>query len=318
MNFDVFNGDADGICALVQLRLAQPVESVLVTGVKRDISLLKRVQAKAGDKVTVLDISLDKNRQPLLELLDVGCEVFYVDHHQASDIPEHSNFSALIDTNADVCTSLLVDRYLNHRFTAWAVTAAFGDNLNQSAAIAAKGLSLSEQKLNKLRLLGVYINYNGYGVSLDDLFFSPDKLYQLLSSYESPFQFMADRPDVYKKLQDGYAHDMTLAQKTSSEYLTDKIAVFILPNEKWARRVSGVWSNELANAHPERAHAVLSVNQKGGYTVSVRAPLENKVGADVLCSGFQTGGGRKSAAGINNLPFEELSFFISAFQEQYR
>ena len=59
---DVFNGDADGICALQQLRLAEPIQSVLVTGVKRDINLLQDVQAGKGDEVTVLDISLDKNR----------------------------------------------------------------------------------------------------------------------------------------------------------------------------------------------------------------------------------------------------------------
>ncbi len=45
--FDVFNGDADGICALLQLRLANPLESILVTGVKRDIRLLQRVDAVA-------------------------------------------------------------------------------------------------------------------------------------------------------------------------------------------------------------------------------------------------------------------------------
>lgn len=39
---DVFNGDADGICSLVQLRLAEPRESELVTGIKRDINLLKK------------------------------------------------------------------------------------------------------------------------------------------------------------------------------------------------------------------------------------------------------------------------------------
>ena len=32
--FDVFNGDADGICALHQLRLADPLDSTLVTGLK--------------------------------------------------------------------------------------------------------------------------------------------------------------------------------------------------------------------------------------------------------------------------------------------
>ena len=34
-DFDVFNGDADGICALQQLRLSRPLASTLVTGVKR-------------------------------------------------------------------------------------------------------------------------------------------------------------------------------------------------------------------------------------------------------------------------------------------
>ena len=53
MNYDVFNGDADGICALLQLRLAEPLDSKLITGVKRDISLLKQVDASSGDSVTV-------------------------------------------------------------------------------------------------------------------------------------------------------------------------------------------------------------------------------------------------------------------------
>ena len=30
--YDVFNGDADGLCALHQLRLAEPRDAVLVTG----------------------------------------------------------------------------------------------------------------------------------------------------------------------------------------------------------------------------------------------------------------------------------------------
>ncbi len=58
MQIDVFNGDADGICALIQLRLAKPVEAKLITGVKRDIQLLEQVMVQAHDSVTVLDISL--------------------------------------------------------------------------------------------------------------------------------------------------------------------------------------------------------------------------------------------------------------------
>ena len=64
MQYDVFNGDADGICALHQLRLARPQpEAELVSGVKRDIKLLDRLTGKAGtgDQVAVLDISMASN-----------------------------------------------------------------------------------------------------------------------------------------------------------------------------------------------------------------------------------------------------------------
>ena len=61
--FYAFNGDADGLCALQQLRLVDPRDATLVTGVKRDIQLLRRVNAATGDEVTVLDISLDANRE---------------------------------------------------------------------------------------------------------------------------------------------------------------------------------------------------------------------------------------------------------------
>jgi single-stranded DNA-specific DHH superfamily exonuclease len=318
MNYDVFNGDADGICALLQLRLAEPLESILITGVKRDISLLKQVEAKAGDRVTVLDISLDKNRQPLLDLLKNDVEVFYVDHHQASEIPEHANFRALIDTSNKLCTSLLIDQYLGHRFTSWAVAAAFGDNLEHSAIAAAKRLNLTEDQLESLKELGICLNYNAYGSFVDDLHFAPVSLYQAMCGYLSPLDFIADRLDIFTQLKNGYAEDMVLAEQTEAEYQTEKVAVFILPDAKWARRVSGIWSNELTNRYPDRAHAVLSHNHLGGYTVSVRAPLNNRVGADELCKQFLSGGGRKAAAGINHLPDTLLNSFISSIVYCYQ
>jgi len=45
--YDLFNGDADGICALIQLRLAGSCESTLITGVKRDIALAQQVPVDA-------------------------------------------------------------------------------------------------------------------------------------------------------------------------------------------------------------------------------------------------------------------------------
>jgi hypothetical protein len=92
----------------------------------------------------------------------------------------------------------------------------------------------------------------------------------------------------------------------------------MLPDVAWSRRISGVFGNELANQFPNRAHAVLTLNRQGGYLISVRAPLNNRTGADELCSSFATGGGRKSAAGINHLPKEQLEYFIQCFAEKYR
>lgn len=317
MQFDVFNGDADGICALIQLRLAEPIEATLITGVKRDIALLQRVQAGAGDSVTVLDVSLDKNRDALQDLLQRQVEVFYVDHHQASDVPVHPYFKALIDTDAQVCTSLLVDRHLGHRFTAWAVAAAFGDNLEQSAAKAAESLGLSPSQREQLRHLGICINYNAYGSDIADLHIAPDRLYKELCCYVSPFDFIAEQAELFERLQEAYRADMAQAEQWPAEFVSAGGAVFVLPDSKWARRVNGVWSNALANAHPGRAHAVLTPIHGGDYQVSVRAPLNTRIGADDLCQRFPSGGGRKAAAGINRLPADQLSSFIDAFARYY-
>ena len=60
------------------------------------------------------------------------------------------------------------------------------------------------------------------------------------------------------------------------------------------------------------------VSKAGGYTVSVRAPVAKPVGADELCARFDTGGGRKGAAGINLLPPSQLAVFTDAFRAAYR
>jgi hypothetical protein len=142
-------------------------------------------------------------------------------------------------------------------------------------------------------------------------------LYRELERYASPFVFMADNPVIHQQLLTGYAEDMSQAQAIRPEYQTDTVSVHILPDAAWARRISGVLGNQLANQNPERAHAVLSYNAQGGFQISVRAPLTTKTGADELCSSFITGGGRKSAAGINHLPIDELPAFMAAFEKKY-
>lgn len=315
---DVFNGDADGICALTQLRLAQPRQARLITGVKRDIELLENLQAGAGDQVTVLDVSLDKNRKDVSRLLDAGAEVFYVDHHFAGEIPQSERLTTIINEAPDVCTSLLVNGHLKNRYLAWAVVGAFGDNLKKSAETMARHLDLDEPKLRQLEDLGTYLNYNGYGERIEDLHFAPDELYRLVSQHESPFGFINEAREHFGKLADGYRTDMGKAESTQPHSASSAhAAVLILPNEAWARRVSGVYSNDLTNLFPDRAHAVLTEKSNGGYLVSVRAPLNRKKGADELCRKFSTGGGRAAAAGINDLPAAQFTAFAEAFTQQF-
>lgn len=311
--FDVFNGDADGICALHQLRLADPGDGELITGVKRDISLLGRVEAQAGDEVTVLDVSLDKNRDALTALLERGVTVSYFDHHFPGEIPTHAGLRAHIDPSPEVCTSLLVDAAVAGAHRPWAVAGAFGDNLYDAARRAAAPLGLDEARLEALRELGTLLNYNGYGVELSDLFFPPADLYRALRPYADPFAFIAESP-AFEMLRQGYRDDTAHVAALRPELADERCALFILPDAPWARRVSGVLGNDLARENPARAHALLTELPGGDYRISVRAPLTTKEGADDLCRAFPTGGGRKAAAGINALPRAMYDEFVERFR----
>lgn len=316
IDFDVFNGDADGICALLQLRRAEPREARLVTGVKRDIQLLQGIAPASEQRLTVLDLSLDKNRTALLAHLAAGSDVFYCDHHYAGDVPDDPRLETLINTAPDVCTSLLINGRLRGAYAAWAVTGAFGDNLDDSAHAVARAAGLDEDTVDLCRRLGTCINYNGYGAALEDLHFHPAELYQLLSAYPDPVAFAADASSTLARLEQGYGDDMARADALQPEWQGASSALFVLPDAPWARRVSGVFGNALAQAHPQRAHAVLTRGQ-GGYLVSVRAPLHDRRDADTLCRRFETGGGRAAAAGINHLPDSDLDTFIAALAECY-
>jgi single-stranded DNA-specific DHH superfamily exonuclease len=312
-DFDVFNGDADGILSLVQLRLAEPREAALVTGRKRDIKLLDRVQAGEGDRVTVLDISMRSNADDLQRILTSGAKVFYVDHHNAGDIPAHDNLTALIDTSPEMCTAILVDDYLKGAYRAWAVTAAFGDNFPKLARARAKGHDLP---LEKLERLGMLINYNGYGGSVEDLLYHPADLYRELLPFKTPMDFLNENNTVFDGLDAGYEADLSNAQQAKVIDATDTGHIITLADAAGSRRISGVYGNQLAQDNPNRAHAILTA-QEGGYLVSIRASLSNRTGADTLALQFETGGGRSAAAGINHLPDADLDRFIQAFRAAF-
>ncbi|HHX8550636.1 TPA: DHH family phosphoesterase [Vibrio alginolyticus] len=317
MNYDIFNGDADGIIALLQLRLADPVDAQLITGVKRDIKLVEKVDVQAGDELTVLDISMEKNMAGLEQALAQGAHVFYADHHKAGDIPQHGNLDAHIDLDANMCTALIVDKLLDGRFHDWAITAAYGDNMIAKANELANNAGLSQQQKEQLKELGTLINYNGYGSKVEDLHFHPAELYRALLKYMSPFEAIEDTASPYYQLQSAYQQDMEAALAVPAMHEGGKLKLFELPNTAASRRISGVYGNWLANQNPDSAHAVLTENADGTYTVSLRAPLNNKQGAVAVCGQFPTGGGREAAAGINALSKDDVNAFIDAVETYY-
>jgi hypothetical protein len=316
-DIDVANGDADGLCALHQLRLAEPADAALVTGVKRDIELLQRVRARPGDTVTVLDVSLERNRTPLLRLLEDGVRVRYFDHHFAGEIPDHPALEAHIETQGGTCTSILVDTHLNARFRAWAVVAAFGDNLGDAARRLARTLGLNGAQIEALGELGDSMNYNAYGETIADLRVAPATLYRLIKPYADPLQFLA-REAVFEELRNGWREDMNRALATKPRSASPHTGLYELPDEAWSRRVIGAYANHLAVSQPDHAFAVLAPNSHGGYVVSVRAPRGSTKGAAGLCREYPTGGGRHEAAGIDDLPVAALPDFTRRLQSYFK
>jgi hypothetical protein len=303
--FDVFNGDADGLCALQQLRLADPQAAELVTGTKRDNALLPRVPAQAGDLVTALDIAMTGNREALLALLARGVRVRYVDHHEPGEIPVHPLLEALIDTAPDVCTSALADRLVGGRHRAWAVVGCFGDNLPATAHRLADAMALDAGRRARWQALGECLNYNAYGLTEDDLVYRPAQLYRALSPYADPERFIAQEPH-FERLRQARDADLAQALACPAEPLGKSAVLHRLPDAAWARRVSGSFANHVLNADPRRAHAIATPRPDDGrLQVSLRLARGSSASAHELVRPFG-GGGRRGAAGIDALDPAEL------------
>jgi hypothetical protein len=119
--------------------------------------------------------------------------------------------------------------------------------------------------------------------------------------YADPFDFIANS-SAFDRLAAGFHNDICKAAPIPPLQAGGHHAAYLLPDEAWARRAAGIFANKLANDNPINAHAVLTSNLCGDYTVSVRAPIADPQGADTLCLKFETGGGRRAAAGIDRLP----------------
>ena len=309
---DVCNGDADGLCAVVQWRQIDPAPAELVTGLKRDIELLRRVHASADDEILVCDLSMQRNLPELMRLLDAGATVRYFDHHAVDHVPRHPRLHAQLDFSPRMCSSLLVDRFLGGRRRAWALVGAYGDNLTEVADALALRDGFDAGARATLRRLGEAVNYNAYGDDESDVLIAPAELYRLLLRHEDPLLLMQREP-IIGSIEALRRVDLQQALALGPWREHARGRIWRLPDAAWSRRAGGSLANMLAGQCPELAHAVLRDTAAGPLVASVRAPLRAPRGAHELCGRFG-GAGRAGAGGIDALEPAELGRFVEAFE----
>ena len=314
-HYDVFNGDADGLCSLLQLRLSHPRPSVLVTGAKRDIHLLDRVPASTGDSLTVLDISLAANSVSLARLLERGASVEYFDHHYAGEVPSHPRLAAHIDPSPGVCTGMLVDRHLAGRHRIWAVVAAFGDNLVDEACELASSLPLTTGALARSRTWATASPTTRTATASTMRSCDRTSCSACCSGTAIRCASWPPMPPTPPSTTHAGAISISRGARRRRERCPAPSCT-CSPTRLDPPR-AGLFGNEVANGQPALAHAVLTLSAAGDYAVSVRAPRSNPTGADALCRLFPTGGGRAAAAGIDHLPCERLDEFIASLARAY-
>jgi len=315
-NYDVFNGDTDGIFAWHQLRLAHPRDATLITGVKRDVGLVGRVEAGEGDLVTVLDVSHAKNRKDVQRLLDSGAMVEYFDHHDPGKLIEHPNLTYHINTEPNVSTGLIVNSHVSGKNRLWSIATAFGDNHMDLAMNMAKSENLNEEQTTLLKQIGLVVNYNSYGQTVDDLFFPPEEIAEATKACGSDIFRFTEQSDIFPKLLENFEKDMSTASCQEPYSISDNAVFYTLPNEGWTHRVMGSFSNHLVSTNKDLACAIAVLNSDGTYRISVRSSLNNPYGAGDLCKKFG-GGGREKAGGVNNLEASELDNFKKEFEEAF-
>jgi hypothetical protein len=314
-HYDIFNGDADGIFALAQLRKSDPKDSKLITGPKRDINLLRSLVDINNSTFTVLDISLEKNLEFIPKCIENNNIIDWTDHHRPGKFPTSNQLKTTIDTSPNVCTSILIDHRLNGEQRAYAIAGAYGDNLHKEAETL--GREFSREELNTLKEVGEVVNYNGYGETLNDLNAHPKELYLDIMSYSSIFEF-ANNSELYKKIKNQKDQDTVEMNQTKVIHSSESGKCVLLPDSKASSRMSGIYSNELVFDEPNLAHAIFTtINNGKHYRISIRAPLNNPANADKLAAQFPDGGGRAKAAGINQLNKNDLDNFFTVFDDTF-
>ena len=313
MDYDFFNGDADGMISLHQFRMYCPANTIKHTGIKRDIDLLRYAAGLHDTKLYVFDLSLESNETHVSHALANGNKLVWFDHHTPGALLDHENIKCYIDTDPNVCTSWLVDQYIDGMHRPWTIAGAYGDNLHELAKKI--NPSFTDERMSMLKMLGETLNYSGYGNTEADLISHPLETYKDMSKYEDPIEYV-NKSGLFDKIHQQFERDTSEMESSEVLYSVDCGDIILLPDTTASVRCSGIHSNKLATQNPDKAYIILT-NKDGGYKASIRAPLNAPRGASKLAKQVDTGGGREKAAGINYMPLDSLDRLKEMFVEVF-
>ena len=261
--FYAFNGDADGLCALQQLRLADPRDATLVTGVKRDIQLLRRVNAAAGDEVTVLDISLDQNRDDLLPAAGSGR------FGSLFRPPLRGRAAAAPRTSRRTSRNRPTSARARWSTAISPAAIARGPSSRPSATTCRSSPSRWPRPPASTRRRPP--RWSGSASASTT---TPTGMPSAISASipriwrsrccrsRIPMEFVRRSP-AYARLGARYEEDMQQARALKPARQVPGATMVVLPDEAWARRAIGVLANELTQAQPDCAIAILSPKAAG-------------------------------------------------------
>ncbi len=309
---DVFHGDADGLCSIQQIRLAEPLnERQVVSGGLSQHSLLMSILTAENRDILMLDLPLERNLVSLKQLLKQGCRVRCFDHHISSEQPEHERLELHLDASPETCTSLLVNKHLNGAHQEWAAVGAFGDNMPSEAKKLLQGSGLSENDVEQLQSLAELLNYNAYGDLLNAGHLSVTEMHYNMMAYDNPLDFIKENERL-ARIGKVMKEDLEHARKLLIVEDQPDGLVYILRPREPVRRVRKVWLGQLGRQYPDKALLIALENHDGSFDASIRAPLNSPSDAWKVAERFG-GGGREGAASVKCLPSTEVVNFLDIF-----
>ena len=312
----VFNGDADGIISQTILGKVLGLPDLRITGLKREVHLLRKLPPLDSGRIHVMDISLRQNLPELPAVLKPEkIQVTWYDHHEPGEPFVHPRLELHINEASGTCSAVIVNQVFGKKHSLWATMAAFGDNLPSTAKALAAEAGANVDETSVLRHCGILLNYNAYGERPGDVLFAPAYLAQKAAACNSALDFCHEE-GIFGPLNEQLAKDSMHFDGIQPLVDSDSARAFLVPDEPWARRYAATWANSQILSHPKAALAMIHPRAEGTFMVSIRAPRLSQgagLSAADLAMEFSSGGGRRLAAGINVLPEADFTRFLNRF-----